>query len=107
MLVPLTAVTVWVCSTWTLGLVGDDTADEVRLSAAQVGHQLVQVLLDLHEANTMLSDQIPSNLAPGPVQLALCNCETVWNEAAFLFLILVSDFGSAAGKHNRVSLVVY
>lgn len=33
------------CVTWSLGLVGDDTADKVRLSAAQVGHQLVQVFL--------------------------------------------------------------
>lgn len=38
-----------------------------------------------------------------PVLLTLCSCETVWNEAAFLFLILVSDFGSAAGKQNNHS----
>ncbi len=30
------------------------------------------------------------------VQLTLCSCETVWNEAAFLFLCLVSAFGSPA-----------
>lgn len=33
-----------------------------------------------------------------PVRLTLCNWETVWKDAAFLFLILVSDFGSLAGK---------
>lgn len=32
-------------ATWILGLVGDDAADKVRLSAAEVRHQFVQVLL--------------------------------------------------------------
>lgn len=31
--------------TWSLGLIWDDTADKVWLGAAQVGHQLIQVLL--------------------------------------------------------------
>lgn len=31
--------------TWSLGLVGDDAADKVGLGGAQVGHQLVEILL--------------------------------------------------------------
>ena len=31
--------------TWGLRLIGDDAADEVGLSGAQVGHQLVEILL--------------------------------------------------------------
>lgn len=41
--------------TWSLGLVWDNTADKVWLGAAQVGHQLVQVLLQRQR-----SDQSPS-----------------------------------------------
>lgn len=32
-------------STWILGLVGDDAADKVRLSCAEVSHQLIKILL--------------------------------------------------------------
>lgn len=31
--------------TWGLCLIGDDAADKVGLSGAQVGHQLVEILL--------------------------------------------------------------
>lgn len=31
--------------TWSLGLIWDDAADKVRLGAAQVGHQLIQIFL--------------------------------------------------------------
>lgn len=31
--------------TWSLGLIRDDAADKVRLRAAQVGHQLIQIFL--------------------------------------------------------------
>lgn len=104
--------------TWILGLVGDDAAHKVRLSAAQVSHQLVQVLLYLHTKTVFSSKCILfkavflkswwhylyiyfSDLFSAPflitlVQLTLCNCETVWKEAAFLLLSLVSDFGSPA-----------
>lgn len=33
------------CVTWSLGLVRDDAADKVRLGAAEVSHQLIQVFL--------------------------------------------------------------
>lgn len=115
--------------TWILGLVGDDAAHKVRLSAAQVSHQLVQVLLYLHTKTVFSSKCILfkavflkswwhylyiyfSDLFSAPflitlVQLTLCNCETVWKEAAFLLLSLVSDFGSPAETTEQTMLVYY
>lgn len=37
-------------ATWSLVLVGDDTADEVGLCGPQVGHELVEVLLGVGRA---------------------------------------------------------
>ncbi len=34
------------CVTWSLGLIRDDAADKVRLGAAEVGHQLIQIFLE-------------------------------------------------------------
>ena len=34
------------CLTWSLGLVGDQAADEVGVGAPQVGHQLAEIILD-------------------------------------------------------------
>lgn len=103
--------------TWILGLVGDDAADKVRLSAAEVSHHFIKILLQvtthkqtelktfcmLHRDNVSVSmsqfrlscTNCPSQVT-ATVWLTLCNCETVWKEAAFLFLCLVSAFRSPA-----------
>lgn len=112
----------WV-HTWILGLIRDDAANKVWLCAAQVSHQLVQVLLHLKVLFSLiniflgnfismtlfmhfifcLSCFFPSPLHP--VRLTLCNWETVWKDAAFLFLILVSDFGSLADKTEEITTI--
>lgn len=62
LLVRLQVLTLRLCRfvTWVLGLVGDDAADEVRLRAAEVSHQLVQILLCEEQEQTQSQNQVKS-----------------------------------------------
>lgn len=38
--------------TWSLGLIRDDAANKMRLGAAEVGHQLIQIFLEEKEKHS-------------------------------------------------------
>lgn len=56
--------------TWILGLVGDDAADKVRLSAAEVSHQLIKILL---QVNTHTDDVAQCHMTDEWVNLHCCS----------------------------------